>query len=390
MSQRRTLFGKLSGQQQLSHQEILLSAFSALVAIAAVIWLSHQFLAPADIPLMVASMGASAVLLFAVPSSPMNRPWALVTSHIICAFIGVSCARYIPSLLVAAPVAVALSIAAMHYLRCLHPPGGATALLIVLGSPEVHTLGYQFIFTPIALNTVILLMAALLIQRIVSASRQASDIKMPSQWLKDSPHTLEIKAPFDSEDIKAAMGEIDTYIDVKESELIELYRLALRHYHHRHLGDLCCRDMMIANPVAAEYGTKLEDVWHWLEKYRLTALPVIDRANHVIGIVSVDDFIRHANELPFESLEARIKALITYTTALTSDKPEVVGQIMTSRVITAPQTTCIAKLLPIMDERDIHHIPIIDDNNKLVGVVSHDEILGFLDGNKPRSLSDLG
>ncbi len=378
MPRLQQIFDTLTGQQRVSHQEILLSALSALAAIAAVIWVSSRFLSAVDIPFMVASMGASAVLLFAVPSSTMNRPWALVTSHIVSALIGVSCALYIPNILFAAPAAIALSIFAMHYLRCLHPPGGATALLIVLGSPDVHALGYQFVLTPIALNTLILLAAALLIQRIVNTRRQTNNVTLPDQWLKDSPHTLEIKLPFGPNDIKAAMEELDTYIDVKESELIELYRLALRHRHHRHLGDLCCDDIMIANPVAVEFGTKLEEVWTLLEKHRLTALPVVDRANHVTGIISVDDFIHHANQLDADSLETRIKTLITYTAELTSDKPEVAGQIMTSQVVTAPQTTCIAGLLPIMDERDIHHIPIVDDNNKLLGVVSHDEITAFL------------
>ncbi|MFC1748127.1 HPP family protein [Pseudomonadota bacterium] len=365
-------------QPRQSHQEILLSAVGALVAISLVAWVSHPFLSNKDLPFMVASMGASAVLLFAVPSSPMNHPWALVASHLFCAIVGVSCAQAVPDVLYAVPLTITLSILVMHYLRCLHPPGGATAMLMVLGGPDIVAQGYQLVFTPVALNALILLLAAVLIKCITDASRQSHEVNMPSQWLKDSPHKLEIKPPFEPEDIKAALRDIGTYIDVKESELFDLYRLASHRRYQRNLGDLKCSDFMIANPVGVEYGTKLGEAWRGLEENRLTALPVVDRVNHVIGMVSVDDFIAHANKLELDSLEVRIKALVTYTSELTSDKPEVVGQIMSSDVISSSLSSRLTDLLPIMDERDIHHVPVVDDNNKLVGVISRDEVVAFM------------
>jgi len=110
---------------------------------------------------LVASMGASAVLLFAVPHGPLSQPWAVFAGHLVSALIGVACSRAIDDPALAGPLAVGLAIGAMHYLRCIHPPGGATALSAVLGGETVQQLGYWFVLTPVLLNALTLLAIAL-------------------------------------------------------------------------------------------------------------------------------------------------------------------------------------------------------------------------------------
>lgn len=107
-------------------------------------------------------MGASAVLLFAVPHGQLSQPWPVLGGHLISAFIGVACAKWIPNLTLAAPVAVALAIGAMHYLRCIHPPGGATALTAVIGGPALRALGFHYVVTPVLLDTLAILLVAVL------------------------------------------------------------------------------------------------------------------------------------------------------------------------------------------------------------------------------------
>jgi CBS-domain-containing membrane protein len=99
---------------------------------------------------LVASMGASAVLLFAVPHGQLSQPWPVLAGHVVSAAIGVACARWITPVGVAAACAVGLSIGAMHSLKCIHPPGGATALTAVLGGEAVRALGFQFVLLPVA------------------------------------------------------------------------------------------------------------------------------------------------------------------------------------------------------------------------------------------------
>lgn len=143
--------------------EYLVSACGAFVCLLIVTLISQLVLEQYSALVLSASMGASAVLLFVAPHSAMSQPWPLVGGHIVSALIGVACARHIEMLAIATPLAAALSIFAMAVLRCVHPPGGAAALIAVVGGNDVHALGYQFVLTPVLVNVVIMLIATWLI-----------------------------------------------------------------------------------------------------------------------------------------------------------------------------------------------------------------------------------
>ena len=117
---------------------------------------------PSTLPWLVAPMGASAVLLFAVPSSPLAQPWSLLGGNLVAAIVGVACAKLVADPAVAAALAVSLAIALMFALRCVHPPSGAVALTAVLGGPTIHALGFGFVLDPIAIQSVALLASAML------------------------------------------------------------------------------------------------------------------------------------------------------------------------------------------------------------------------------------
>ena len=104
------------------------------------------------LPILIAPMGASAVLLFALPASPLAQPWSIIGGNLLAGFIGVTCAIYIANPILAAALAMGLLIGAMFGLRCLHPPSGAVALTAVLGGPAIHALGYGFVWFPVMVN----------------------------------------------------------------------------------------------------------------------------------------------------------------------------------------------------------------------------------------------
>lgn len=143
--------------------EYLVSACGAFISLLIVVLVSQLVLDTHSALILSASMGASAVLLFVAPHSPMSQPWPLVGGHIVSALIGVTCASHIEMLAIAAPLAAALSIFVMSVLRCVHPPGGAAALIAVVGGKGVHALGYQFVFYPVLVNALIMLVVTWLI-----------------------------------------------------------------------------------------------------------------------------------------------------------------------------------------------------------------------------------
>jgi len=116
---------------------------------------------------LVGSFGASAVLIYGVPQAELSQPRNLIGGHILSACIGITVYKYVPlETSVLSAFAVSLSIVVMHFTRTLHPPGGATALIAVIGSSQIHELGYRFVITPIATGAIILLMIALAVNTI--------------------------------------------------------------------------------------------------------------------------------------------------------------------------------------------------------------------------------
>lgn len=210
---------------RVSHSERLISGLGAFAGIYLINLTSHVFLDGPDATFLVASMGASAVLLFAVPHSPLAQPWPLVGSHLVSAFIGISCAHMIDNIYIAAPAAVGLAVVAMHYLRCIHPPGGATALTAVTGGPVVYELGYQYLVTPILLNALIILVVAILFNSIFPWRRYPAHFKRKLKT-QASDNSTRQRSAISHEDFVYALSQIDSFIDVSEDDLLSIYTLA--------------------------------------------------------------------------------------------------------------------------------------------------------------------
>jgi CBS domain-containing membrane protein len=116
-------------------------------------------------PMVVASMGASAVILFILPNSPLAQPWSFFGGQLISAIVGVACAQWIADIALASACAVGGSIFAMLLLRCLHPPGAATAITPILTGDPINAVGYAFVLTPVGLNVLVMLVMAIAINR---------------------------------------------------------------------------------------------------------------------------------------------------------------------------------------------------------------------------------
>jgi CBS domain-containing membrane protein len=167
------------------------------------------------IPLLVAPMGASAVLLFAVPASPLAQPWSIIGGNTVSALVGITVVRFISDPIAASALAVALAIGAMSLLRCLHPPGGAAALTAVLGGPAVMASGYMFALAPVALDSALLVIFGWLFHRLSNRHaypHSASDIP---------PHT---SGGFRREDVDKALRDLGETLDIDRNDLDHLLR----------------------------------------------------------------------------------------------------------------------------------------------------------------------
>jgi CBS-domain-containing membrane protein len=163
----RKMRGVTKSPPRVNLAEMAWSWLGAFLGILAVAWLNYKSLAGTAQVMMIGSFGASAVLIYGAVKSPLAQPRNLLGGHIFSAIIGVSVYKLFPAdLWLAAPLAVATAIAVMHATRTLHPPGGATALIAVMGGEKIHALGYFYTLMPVGLGAAIMLAVALLINNI--------------------------------------------------------------------------------------------------------------------------------------------------------------------------------------------------------------------------------
>jgi len=200
--------------------ECLLSGVGGFLAIYVMNLLVGQLLGDGHI-LFVVSMGAAALLLFAVPHSPMSQPWALITGNVVSAAIGVTIAQWVPDTAIASGLAVGASIVAMHLLRCLHPPASATALTAVIGGPEIASLGYGYLLVPVLLNVLLLMFIAVIFNWPFAWRRYPAVFAKSSRAI-----TQETEVKLSLESIAEALHRSETYIDVDERDIEQIFRLA--------------------------------------------------------------------------------------------------------------------------------------------------------------------
>lgn len=152
--------------------EIILSWIGAFLGIAPLAIINFHLFEGTDRVMIIGSFGASAVLIYGAIRSPLAQPRNLMGGHVISAVIGVAAHTVLGHhIWLAAPISVATAIAVMHATKTLHPPGGATALIAVIGGEKIHDLGYLYAIVPAGLGALIMLVVALIINNIPKGRR---------------------------------------------------------------------------------------------------------------------------------------------------------------------------------------------------------------------------
>jgi CBS domain-containing membrane protein len=176
--------------------------------------------------LMLGSMAASAVLLFAIPHSPLAQPWNFIGGHFISALAGWITILLIHDPLIAAGVGVGAAIFLMHYFNCLHPPGAATGLTLILSSTHVQEIGWKWVLLVLIVNTGVSLILALVINKTIPGRQYP--MRPPATPPKPSP-----AISLEQRDLEWALEQMKEVIDVSEEDLAKIYQLAQSHAQER-------------------------------------------------------------------------------------------------------------------------------------------------------------
>jgi CBS domain-containing membrane protein len=294
-----------------------------------------------NLPLLVAPMGASAVLLFAVPASPLAQPWAIIGGNTMSALSGILWMKLIGDPAWAAGLAVATAIAMMSLARCLHPPGGAVALTTVIGGPAVVGAGWGFAFLPVAVNCLLLVGIGWLYHAAVRGNyphRAAAYVTPPGS-----------SVGYTMADVDDVLAHYDDLLDVSSEDLDTLFRQVESRAWRRLHGVIRCEQIMrAAEPLALE--ASLDEAAQALARQDLRAVPVVAQDGHVEGLLGL---------------------------AQLAGARSVAAAMETSPCLASGDTP-IDEVLPILSGGRYHEAIVVDAQGRYAGLITQTELLGAL------------
>lgn len=302
-------------------------------------------------PLLIAPIGASAALVFAIPASPLAQPRAVIGGNLLSAMIGVSAALVLPQPLLAAALAAGLATGAMLLTRTLHPPGGAIALGAALGGSGAELATYGQVLVPVGVCSLILTIAAAVYVNLTGRSyphRVAA---------KESPHDTRDARPddrvgFTGADLDAALVQYGELLDVSREDLDALFRQVEMHAHKRLHARIRCDEIMSRDVITVNVEQSAASALAFLRAHDLRTAPVVDERGRVVGLVRRAELLA-GGERP-------------------------VSQVLDPFVHKVTPTTAIDALLPLLSSGATHEAMVVDADRALLGVITQTDLLAVL------------
>jgi CBS domain-containing membrane protein len=318
----------------------------------------------------MASLGASALLVFVLPSSPMAQPWAVIGGNFLSALIGIACVNLFDYPMVTAPVAVGLSILFMFVLRCLHPPAAAVAMITSLGSIS----SFQYALFPVLTDSMLLVVVGVIYNNLTGKSYP--------YLLRPMPIASQVEASHSNE-IDAVLSRYNQVIDINRADLAGLIgQVEMRAYEYK-LKGITCAEIMTRDVRHLDVSTSLDLAWKTLRDNHIKALPVTDRNRRVVGIVTLEDFLKHADIDLHNNFGKLVKGVVRsglkgIGNTLTA-QPDVVGQIMSKKVRVISERRNVMDLVEVFHSQGHHHLPVIDSHQALVGIITQSDFVAAIE-----------
>jgi CBS domain-containing membrane protein len=298
---------------------------------------------------IVGPMGASAVLLFALPTSPMAQPWPIVGGNVLSAAAGLAVGEVVGDRALAAGLGVALAIALMSVTRSLHPPGGAAALTAALGGPGVASAAF-FPLVPVGLNAVILVATGWVFHRLAGHAYPHVAPAVPATVPPTTDPAPSQRVGFRAEDVDAVLARIGDAFDISRADLgvilreVELQALARAH------ADLTCGAIMSRDVISVTPESDPETARRLLLESGVRLLPVLDAQRRVVGAIGLRELAAAG---------------------------ERVEDVMVPALTTTPDAPASALLGPLADQGR-HAATVVGADGRVVGLVTQTDLLAAI------------
>ncbi|MFQ2255938.1 HPP family protein [Aeromonas dhakensis] len=311
---------------------------------------------------LIAPMGASAVLLFAAPASPLAQPWSILVGNGVSALMGVLSASLVADPAQAAALAVMLAIAAMLLTRSLHPPGGAVALTAVIGGEGIRQLGVGYVLLPVLLNSLLLLLLALCYNRLLGRRYPNSGQARPNRHQTADPQPSE-RVATQAADIDFALEKHGELLDISRQDLQALLQEAQLHALRARVGTVRVQEVMSRDLILIAAQQPAMAAWQLLSHHQVKALPVVDEAGRLTGIITLHDLM--------------IDRVLQQPRGAADLAELRVADLMTRKVSTARHDQQLYDLVGAFSDGGLHHMPVVD-GEQLVGILTQSDMVAAL------------
>ncbi|MBO3277672.1 HPP family protein [Pseudomonas schmalbachii] len=352
-----------SGAAPASPREWLRILVCGCLALGGSLWLCSALFDSDAIQRIGPPLAASALLVFAVASSPLAQPWPLLAGNLLAAAIGLGAGQWLGHGWPAATAAMGSSMLAMFALRCLHPPSSALAFSLALGGPLVEQQGLLLLY-PILVVSLALIGAALLLNNLTRHAypRQLAIAPVNPHRTRDPLPSRRLD--FNRADLDLALKEFGGFVDITREDLEQLLRTTELHAAERVMGGVTAADIMSRDLRTVSPHARLSQARQLFRRFHVKALPVLDERRALVGILTQSDLLAGLlGRSPFSRL------------ALGGPS---VAQVMTRQVETASLDTPLLQLVGRMSDEGRHCLPVLDERGELAGLVSQTDLIAAL------------
>ncbi|WP_435988676.1 HPP family protein [Sulfitobacter sp. SH24] len=305
---------------------------------------------------LVAPLGATAVLLFCVPNSPLAQPWSAVVGNISAALVALITVWYIPGPW-SVGIAVGGAITVMMFLRALHPPGGAVALMTALNPEVAFAAGPWFALVPLALATVVLVLCATVYNRLTGR-------KYPFRLPKEEPDDAPPRLGLSTDQLSELLERYNQTTNLGVADLGRLLAAAEAEAAQHRFDGTTCADIMTSDLITVGPKTSLKEAARLLRKHRIKSLPVVDAGDSLRGVILQADLL--------EVIAAQGRPL-----ARNKQARQPVGDVMHSANRAVPHDLPVGVLLNRLAEQGSDVIPVVR-GTQLVGILTRTDIMRLL------------
>ncbi|WP_430474042.1 HPP family protein [Thalassospira lucentensis] len=324
---------------------------------------------------LIAPFGASSVLLFAIPNSPLAQPWSAIVGNSVAALAGVAVCLVIDDPVLRVALAVGLAISVMILVRAVHPPGGAVAMVVAMNPDIVTDIGFWFAVTPVAVVTAVLVLVAIAYARVTGRTypfRHFDD--KGSHQTADRP-AIE-RLGLDEGELNAILQRYSQSLNLGVEDLARLIGAAELQVASHFTGPITAGHIMSRDLVVVDADTPLGEVADLFRRHGFTSLPVVQKGEWYIGVIFQIHLIRRARE---DALRLDRGLLSSMSRLIDRDRnaPVRAIEIMSVTEPRATTNTPIAALLPLMADGACDAVPVVEDG-KIMGIVTRTDLIAAL------------